>query len=86
MACAERTAEWQLMRVLFCIHSSHWPCVLLGNKKDCISSFQQIPTHVEREWQGMEEEGEGGEEGREGGEERGGGRWRREVQGGEGET
>ena len=24
--------------------SSHWPCVLLGNKKDCISSFRQVPT------------------------------------------
>ena len=26
------------------LYSSHWPCVLLGNKKDCISSFRQVPT------------------------------------------
>jgi small GTP-binding protein len=22
---------------------SHWPCVLVGNKSDCISSFRQVP-------------------------------------------
>ena len=33
--------------VLFTPHSvcsSHWPCVLLGNIRDCISSFRQVPT------------------------------------------
>ena len=43
----------QLMCVCVCplhilhaliLHSSHWPCVLLGNKRDCISSFRQVPT------------------------------------------
>ena len=56
--------------------------MLLGNKKDCLSSFWQVPTrdgrHVECEWEGTEEEGrrevEGGR----------GGRWREVEEGGGG--
>ena len=52
--------------------------MLLGNKKDCISSFRQVPTRDGEALADMlsvseKEEGEGGGEGRKG--------WRREVEG-----
>ena len=54
-------------------YSSHWPCVLLGNKRDCISSFRQVPTRdgealadvLGVSWGGEGRGGRGGE-GREG--------------------
>ena len=56
-------------------NSSHWPCVLLGNKKDCLSSFRQVPT---RDGEALADmlsvSGKGRRREREGGEEGGGGR------------
>ena len=53
------------------LHSSHWPCVLLGNKKDCISSFRQVPSRdgealadmLSVSWEGLELLEEGRAEG-----------------------
>ena len=65
-----------------CVCSSHWPCVLLGNKKDCISSFRQVPTRdgqaladmLSVSGKGRRREGREVEEG--GWREGGGGMWR----------